>query len=58
MLGPEVNPHCLIDVSTLSEAPFRESVKSGEVLSARSIEPFEGGRLAVAADAGWWLDPL
>ena len=32
------------DVSALSEARFRKSVKSGEVLCARSIEPFEGGR--------------
>ena len=28
----------------LSEARFHKSVKSGEVLCARSIEPFEGGR--------------
>jgi hypothetical protein len=48
---PVVNtrPHqlfgkCLINVSALSEARFRESVKLGEVLFARSIEPFEGGR--------------
>jgi hypothetical protein len=34
----------LINVSALSEARFRKSVKSGEVLCARSIEPFEGGR--------------
>jgi|SRR5882762_7727875 len=34
----------LIDASALSEARFRESVKSGEALGARSIEPFEGGR--------------
>jgi hypothetical protein len=32
------------DVSALSEARFHESAKSGEVLGARSIEPFEGGR--------------
>jgi hypothetical protein len=31
------------NVSALSEARFRESVKLGEVLFARSIEPFEGG---------------
>jgi hypothetical protein len=38
---------CLVpdkNASALSEARFYESVKSGEVLSARSIEPFEGGR--------------
>jgi hypothetical protein len=28
----------------LSEARFDQSVKLGEVLCARSIEPFEGGR--------------
>ena len=32
------------NASALSEARFRESVKLGEVLCARSIEPFEGGR--------------
>jgi len=32
------------DVRALSEARFHKSVKSGEVLFARSIEPFEGGR--------------
>jgi hypothetical protein len=32
------------DASALSEARFHESVKLGEVLCARSIEPFEGGR--------------
>ena len=32
------------DASALSEARFRESVKSGEVLCARSIEPLEGSR--------------
>jgi hypothetical protein len=31
-------------VRDLSEARFHESVKLGEVLCARSIEPFEGGR--------------
>ncbi len=30
--------------SALSEARFHKSAKSGEVLCARSIEPFEGGR--------------
>jgi hypothetical protein len=35
---------CLDDVSDLSEARFHKSGKSGEVLFARSIEPFEGGR--------------
>ena len=30
--------------SDLSEARFQESVKWGEVLRARSIDPFEGGR--------------
>jgi hypothetical protein len=34
----------LVNVSALSEARFHESVKSGEVLRARSIEPFAGGR--------------
>jgi hypothetical protein len=34
----------MVNVSALSEARFRESVKLGEVLFARSIEPFEGGR--------------
>src|SRR5260370_11766294 len=38
---------CLVNASALSEARFRESVKLGEVLCARSIEPFESGR--------WWL---
>ena len=33
-----------IDVSDLSEARFQESVKRGEVLRARSIDPLEGGR--------------
>ncbi|HWO32510.1 MAG TPA: hypothetical protein VNO32_27250, partial [Candidatus Acidoferrum sp.] len=40
-------PHlalCLDHVSALSEARFQKSVKSGEVLFARSIEPFEGSR--------------
>jgi len=32
------------NVSALSEARNHESVKVGEVLCARSIEPFEGGR--------------
>jgi hypothetical protein len=32
------------DVSALSEARFDRSVTLGEVLCARSIEPFEGGR--------------
>jgi hypothetical protein len=32
------------NASALSEARFRKSVKSGEVLCARSIEPFEGRR--------------
>jgi hypothetical protein len=32
------------NVSALSEARFHKSVKSGEALCARSIEPFEGGR--------------
>ena len=32
------------NASALSEARFHESVKLGEVLGARSIEPFEGGR--------------
>jgi hypothetical protein len=32
------------NASALSEARFHESVKLGEVLCARSIEPFEGGR--------------
>ena len=32
------------NVSARSEARFRKSVKSGEVLFARSIEPLEGGR--------------
>jgi hypothetical protein len=32
------------NVSALSEALFHKSVKSSEVLCARSIEPFEGGR--------------
>ncbi len=34
----------LINASALSEARFHKSAKSGEVLCARSIEPFEGGR--------------
>jgi len=34
----------LINVSSLSEARFQKSVKSGEVLGAPSIDPFEGGR--------------
>jgi hypothetical protein len=34
----------LINVSALSEARFRRSMQSGEVLCARSIEPFEGSR--------------
>ena len=34
----------LRNASALSEARFYQSVKSGEVLFARSIEPFEGGR--------------
>jgi len=33
-----------VNASALSEARFHESVKLGEVLCARSIEPFEGGR--------------
>jgi hypothetical protein len=37
-------PLAPINVSALSEARFPESVKLGEVLFARSIEPFEGGR--------------
>jgi hypothetical protein len=37
-------PQLLVNVSTLSEARFHKGVKSGEVLRARSIEPFEGGR--------------
>jgi hypothetical protein len=32
------------NASALSEARFRKSVKSGEVLCARRIEPFEGSR--------------
>ena len=32
------------NASALSEARFHESVELGEVLCARSIEPFEGGR--------------
>jgi hypothetical protein len=32
------------NASALLEARFHESVKLGEVLCARSIEPFEGGR--------------
>ena len=39
-------------VRDLSEARFRESVKLGEVLCARSIDPFEGGRWRLAVDAG------
>ena len=35
---------CRDYVSALLEARFHESVKSDEVLCARSIEPFEGGR--------------
>jgi hypothetical protein len=33
-----------VNASALSEARLHESVKLGEVLCARSIEPFEGGR--------------
>ncbi len=40
----DIDCQCLVDVSALSEARFHKSVKSGEVLFARSIEPFEGGR--------------
>jgi len=36
--------HLSYDVSALSEARFQKNVKSDEVLFARSIEPFEGGR--------------
>ena len=32
------------NASALSEARLHKNVKSGEVLFARSIEPFEGGR--------------
>ena len=32
------------DVSSLSEARNHESLELGEVLCARSIDPFEGGR--------------
>jgi hypothetical protein len=42
--SPSVYGLGVVDVSALSEARFHESVKSGEVLCARSIEPFEGGR--------------
>ena len=35
---------CPSDASALSEARFHKNVKLGEVLCARSIEPFEGGR--------------
>jgi hypothetical protein len=38
-----LNSQLLRNVSALSEARFHKSVKSGEVLFARSIEPFEGG---------------
>jgi hypothetical protein len=34
----------LINASDLSEARSQEGVKWGEVLRARSIDPFEGGR--------------
>ena len=45
----------LINVSALSEARFRKNVKSGEVLCARSIEPFKGGRwrLRWMRASGW-----
>jgi hypothetical protein len=49
MVNPEIYPERSAD---LSEARFHKSVKSGEVHFARSIEPFEGGRWRVAADAG------
>ena len=41
---PSGVPQRLINVSALSEARFHKSVKSGEALCARSVEPFEGGR--------------
>jgi len=42
---PLLSSRLLINVSTLSEARFHKSVKSGRgALCARSIEPFEGGR--------------
>jgi len=43
------------NASALSEARFHESVKLGEVLCARSIEPFEGGhwRLRWMRANGW-----
>ena len=43
---------CLVNVSALSKARFHRSVKSGAVLCARSIEPFEGGRWRLAVEAG------
>ena len=40
----QTKPWRLLNASALSEARFHESVKLGEVLCARSIERFEGGR--------------
>ena len=34
-----------INASNLSEARFHKSVKLGEVLCARSVKPFERGRV-------------
>ena len=44
-----------VDVSALSDARFHESVKLGEALGARSIEPLEGGRwrLRWTRASGW-----
>jgi hypothetical protein len=39
-----VRARVLINASAESEARFREYVKAGTVLCARSIQPFERGR--------------
>jgi len=42
---------CLINASDLSDARFRGNAKLGRLFRARLINPFEGGRWGVAADA-------
>jgi hypothetical protein len=41
----------LINASDLSDARFRRNAKLGRMFRARLINPFEGGRWGVAADA-------
>jgi len=41
----------LVNASDLSDARFRRNEKLGKMFRARLINPFEGGRWGVAADA-------